>query len=135
MTLHTEEDVFGFDVPMDHSLSVSDGNGATDLDRDTSRDFGRKRCLFEEELPQGDAPNELDDEILFVLFFRRNVIHLDNVRMLDLSDGQRLRLKARADFRVLPQVSVDDLDRHFASQAPIPRSVHSCHPTMADLLQ
>src|SRR5690606_36533544 len=80
------------------------------------------------------APHELDDEEALFVPFRRDVVHLDDVRVLQLRDSEGFAREAGRHLAVFPQVSMDDLERDLTTEAQIPRPVDGRHAAVADLL-
>src|SRR5690606_3414946 len=110
-------------------------DGTTYFNGNASRYFRRKRTLLAEELTEGDAADELNDEVLLILSLRRNIVDFDDVGMLHLGDGPSFALKSPTDFRALTQVPMDQLQRDFTIQPTISCSIHRSHAAMSDLLK
>ena len=130
-----DEHVLGLHVAMNDALRVRVDDAGEELEDDRGRDLWRHGSAFLENLPERRTAHQLDDEVLLGVLGRRDVEHLDDVRMPQLRDGLRLDCEAMRDLRVLAKVRVEDLDRDVAAEAPVVRAVHGGHASMTELVE
>ena len=130
-----DEHVLGLDVAMNDAIAVRVRERREELERQGGGDLGRHRAALLQELAQGRAADELDDEVLLGLVGLADVEDLDDVRVAELGHRLRLGVEARDDLARIAQVGMDDLDGDLAPEAAIARAVHGRHPAVADLLE
>jgi hypothetical protein len=125
--------VVRFDIPMQQTGLVHGGQSATDVQPNQCGFPGPKDSALVQQLLERLTVNELrphtDSPVAPV-----RAVHHDDVRMVHsrqhpplVNDGRVMSAE-----RIL---SVEQLQRHFAIESCVPRSIDGCEGTFADLLE
>ena len=119
------------DVAVDDPLAVGVVEPGAGLDADLDGGLGPQASARLQQLRSGAALHVLHDDVVAVLV-DAGVVDLDDVRVDQLRDRQRLAPEAGDELVVVREVLGEDLDRDGALQDPVGRLVDARHPARAE---
>ena len=125
MSFLRQKEVFGFQVPVDHALFVSGGQGSRDLNRvvqrlllvDRSRSEPAAERLAFQKLKDGVGDPRLGPEVM----------NCQDVRMGERRDGPGLAFKTREGLGIGGDGLRQHLDRDIPAEPGVPRPIHLSH--------
>ena len=129
-----QQHVLGLDVAVDHALGVRGAERARDLDRDARRDLGRDVGMRVDELLERRAGQQLGRDEAGLGLLAAVVVDLEDRRVVQARDRQRLAREALARLLGALQVRMHDLERHPAVEARVAGSVDGGHAAVADFV-
>ncbi|CAB4577170.1 unannotated protein [freshwater metagenome] len=112
-TVGGDEDVPRLDVAVHHARLVRGVECGRDARTDVDGELGAQLLLLVEQLAQALAVDELHHDRLAPAVLDR-VVHGDDVRVVELRDGDRLATEPLGDDGVAREVRFQELDRHLA---------------------
>ena len=135
-----QHNVLWLDIPVHDAVGVGVLQRLEDLgDEVHSLPAGKLAAPLVEVLPQGHAVHILHDDILQMVI-DRNIVHLDDIRVVQQRDGLGFVFKAAHKIRVVHILPPQHLDGHHspgghrAVLSPHDRLIHVGHAAGADQL-
>jgi len=128
-----DEEILGFQVPVDYAFLVRGGEAVSDLDgilgrlasgQGTCRQSRAERLAFE----------QLRDDVRRSLV-RADVKERDDVGMIQRGGRTGLLLEAAEAIGVVGEDGRENLDGDLATQSRVPRAVHLTHPAGTEWAQ
>ena len=129
-----DHDVVGLDVPVDNPAAVGMLQCLGDLGGKVQRFPPVEHALLLHVLLQGDAVDELHDDIVHIVRMG-HVIDIDDIGMREHGDGLGLGMEAAAKLCILRQLVLEDLDGHQPVEPVTPRLIHHGHAAGSDHFQ
>ena len=115
-------DVLGFNVPVDDMLAVGDLDALRDLDGDSDRLAARESALLLDIALQRDTVDEFHDDVVDVVFLS-DVIDIDDILMRKARRRLCLRAELLNEIPVGVELGLQDLDRDRTAQLMILRLI------------
>ena len=129
-TIFGDEDVVGLEIAMNDSFLMRGRQTAGDLARIVDRSTLCKRRPSH-SLAHGLALEQLRDNIGRAIV-RADVMHDEDVRMIERARGAGLLLESLQSFFVIRVRRRQNLDRDIASQTRVARAINFAHPASAE---
>jgi hypothetical protein len=127
------EQVPGLDVPVHDAVAVRVREPAARLREDAHGVLGLEPPELAQDLRAARPVDVLHDDVLAArALVRAEVVDLDDVRVDEARDGQRLAPEARDEVAVLGEVLGEELDRDVALQARVEGELDGRHATDAE---
>ena len=127
------KDVLRLDIAVNNAFPVRVAERPRDLQREIHRLRRIERAVVLQILLERDAVHELHDNILHMVC-AAHIVYADNVRVAELCDRLRFRLKAAAKLFVLRKLRPHDLHGYIAVEPVAHRFIHDRHAAAADEL-
>ena len=134
-TVGAEHDVFGLDVAVDDSKVVGGGQGVGQGPADERDDLGRQGAMQIKKPAQRRTADELGDKVAVLGLILATGVDLQDVLVVEPSDGPRLTGKALPRLRFARQVRVHHLDRDLTIKLLVVGTEDGSHPPMPDKLK
>ncbi|MPM92869.1 hypothetical protein SDC9_140005 [bioreactor metagenome] len=136
--LHTavpqNHDILRLDVPVDDAPAVGVGKAPHDLGDEVQRLPPVQLSPFLHVLLQGDAVDELHDDIFHVVALG-HIVHRDDIGVGQHGDRLGFRMEPAAEFLVLRQIALQNFDRHQPVEAMTLGFVDDGHAAGTDPFQ
>ena len=119
---------------------MDDSSGVRMLQRLGDGEQARRRQLGRiERVPVGEGPqrlaaDELGDQVARLRLRAREIVDVEDIRVMQPGDRVRLAIEALADLLAGMEVCVENLHGHGAAELRVPAPPHHGHSALPDLL-
>ena len=125
-----DEDVLGFEIPVNDAFLVSGSHPVGDLNGVLDRLAFRKGAR-PEPLAKGLALEQLRDHV-GCPGFRAEVVNGEDIGMVECRGGQGLLLEPAQPIPILGNRFREDLDRNLAAKSGVARAIDFAHPARTE---
>ena len=127
-----QHNILGLDIPVHDAVGVGMLQRLEDLgDEVHGLPAGKLAAPLVEVLPQGHAVHILHDDILQIIV-HRDIVHLDDVRVIQQRDGLGFVLEAADQLFVIKKLFFQHLDGDLVAGADIAAFINIGHAANAD---
>ena len=127
-------DVVGLEIAVNDPVRVRGADAVEDLIEPFRHDCRRHRVVPIERRTQREAVEPLHDEIRAFTLERSDVVHGDDVRMIQLRGGARFAPEAAQRRLMAERAAEQHLDRHRSIEPQVARLVDRAHPAFPNQL-